>query len=142
LSLDLDLEDLCAQAAVAMNLLPHEYPQWSDGHPAHLAAMRELWLQVRSQLRRTQSMTAADQEFHHMYGAFRAGKAAKTRRDALKFFRALTAMIDSDHHSARRPIPATVIGLELARHVALPSGHAMNLNVGAPDPIRPVPQSA
>lgn len=75
------LEELSALVAVAMNVAPEQFPSWSDGSVAHMAATGELWSEIRPHLA-GDAARRLDGKIQELLAAFKAGETEKGRHIA------------------------------------------------------------
>lgn len=70
------LQDFAALVAVAMNAAPEQFPAWSDGSAAHMAALGELWSEIRPHLNLDAEMARRlEDKLRQLFAAFRDGQA-------------------------------------------------------------------
>ncbi len=79
------LEDLSALVAVAMNIAPEQFPSWSDGSGAHMAALGELWSEIRPHLNGG-AAKGLDEKIRQLLAAFKDGKTDKGRGIAVSLY--------------------------------------------------------
>jgi hypothetical protein len=89
LNLEERLEELSALVAVAMNVAPEQFPSWSDGSTAHMAALAELWGEVRPHLKMDVAKSL-DQKIQQMFAAFNGGETGRGMRIAESLYSNLT----------------------------------------------------
>jgi hypothetical protein len=87
-------EDFIAYVAVAATNAPDEFPVWSEGCRAHLAAMQDLWTEIRSQASCNSEQTHfVEGMLTEMTRAFEAGRKQSGRKTARALYSELVAGI-------------------------------------------------
>jgi hypothetical protein len=79
LNLEERLEELSALVAVAINVAPEQFPSWSDGSSAHMAALGELWSEIQPFLS-GDAAKGLNEKIQQLLAAIKEGETEKGKR--------------------------------------------------------------
>jgi hypothetical protein len=91
LNLEEKLEELSALVAVAMNVAPEQFPSWSDGSTAHMAALGELWSEIQPYLN-GDAAKGLDKKIQQLLAAFKDGETEKGKGIAESLYANLASL--------------------------------------------------
>lgn len=88
MSLKEKLADFAGSVGAAASRAPDEYPEWGHWtYESHMADIRELWAEIRPQLKRdVDKAELIDSKLQEMFAAFEAGEKDKGRKAAMSIY--------------------------------------------------------